>query len=288
MRFIIFFVLSTWYLEISNIMNRFSILAFASWLTVFSSAYCDSIFLEPNFKGATVTEEALKNLSIEDPNLRSAYIIFFSDVRFPMFLKEPGRPELKAIYSDIVRRGNSATPLILDIMTQNQGNRFEFLVPRHLLFFPEIEKEPYLQRIRERIHSGASDFDSNTAGMFASFISRYGTPSDMTSIFDLVEKRPELGDEIERRLPQLADRIETSEERRIRVHGIGKRPDSGIEKTKAETPLLNTDPSGKIENNIAESPTDDTGGRLALWVGSVAIILTFGTWFCLRRMNNPR
>ena len=235
-------------------MNRFSILAFVSWLTVSASAYCESIYREPDFKGATITEEALKNLSIDDPNLRSAYVIFFSDVRFPMFLKEPGRPELKAINSDIVRRGNSATPLILDIMKQSQGYWTEFLIPRHLLFFPEIDKEPfdpeidkepYLQYIRERIHSGASDIDSNTAGMFASFISRYGTPSDMDAVFDLVrivniglrvsysDRRfpksavrklysNDYGDGIESYLPKLADRIETSEERRIRIHGIGK------------------------------------------------------------------
>lgn len=76
-----------------------------------------------------LSADDLRQLSLEDKILRLAYNYLVLGAHEGPEITDDRTPDFLEALKDLKRRGNSATPLLLDIMEKNHNSRLEFLVP---------------------------------------------------------------------------------------------------------------------------------------------------------------
>jgi len=158
----------------------------------------------------SITAEQLGKLPLDDPLLRLAYANFMASELIMQFYP-PRRPIDYGTYptwdvaalEDIKKRGDSVTPLLLNIAAKNPNSGFETGVLGNA---PYVIKDlnPYLEYARNVLQTRTMEMNSSVAGTVAGLLVRYGTPEDLERLRSLIKNRPYLTATIEGQLRHAA------------------------------------------------------------------------------------
>jgi hypothetical protein len=151
----------------------------------------------------SITAEQLAKLPLDDPLLRLAYANFMASELIIQFYP-PKRPIDYTAYptwdvaalEDIKKRGDTVTPLLLDIAAKNPNSGFETGVIGNA---PYVIKNlnPYLEYARKVLQNRTKEMNSSVAGTVAGLLVRRGTPEDLDRLRNLIKARPYLAATIE-------------------------------------------------------------------------------------------
>src|SRR5215203_5351008 len=87
-------------------------------------------------------EDGFAKLPLDSQLLRSAYS--------QVFLRSESTPDsIKAARSDLIRRGDAVTPVLLDLFKENPEGEFRARLLQRIDVFPSIDVVPYVQAARE-------------------------------------------------------------------------------------------------------------------------------------------
>ena len=149
-----------------------------------------------------VTAKEISELDIDDPLLESAYALALAEPGVPPRRGLPTRYRVlwqQDAYRDLARRGNAAVPILLKIMEDNQGSRYEPRILTGASTIKEIDIEPLLEYWRVALRERVKSLNKETpliAGVFA----RHGTNEDIKLLRWFSEIRLDLEGEIHREL----------------------------------------------------------------------------------------
>jgi|694.fasta_scaffold76427_2 hypothetical protein len=158
----------------------------------------------------SITAEQLAKLPLDDPLLRLAYANFMASELIMQFYP-PKRPIDYTAYptwdvaalEDIKKRGDTVTPLLLDIAAKNPNSGFETGIIGNA---PYVIKDlnPYLAYARNVLQTRTKEMNSSVAGTVAELLVRRGTPEDLERLRSLIKVRPYLTATIEGQLRHAA------------------------------------------------------------------------------------
>jgi hypothetical protein len=143
-------------------------------------------------------EDDLRNLTLSDPKLRIAYAFLIGAARGGPKIVDERTPEMLATLNDLKRRGDSATPLMLDIMEKNHNTSLEDLIPLIISRIGTIKMEPYLQYLRQMVKTRPDEISAAANEVAGKLFLEHGTPEDAKMMQDLAKKRPFLATSLER------------------------------------------------------------------------------------------
>ena len=143
-------------------------------------------------------EQDLKDMAISDPQLRIAYAFLIRAAMGGPKIVDERTPEMVATLNDLKRRGDSATPLMLDIMAKNHNTRHEHLIPHIISRVGAIKMVPYLDYLRQMIRTRPDEISAAANKVTAELFLEHGTPEDVKMMQDLAKKRPFLAPSLER------------------------------------------------------------------------------------------
>lgn len=143
-------------------------------------------------------EEDLRNLPLSDPKLRIAYAFLIGAARGGPKIVDERTPEMVATLNDLKRRGDSATPLLLDIMEKNHNTTLEDLIPLVVSRIGTIKMEPYLQYLRHMVKTRPDEISAAANEVAAKLFLEHGTVDDAKMMEELAKKRPFLAPSLER------------------------------------------------------------------------------------------
>jgi len=143
-------------------------------------------------------EEDLRDLPLSDPKLRIAYAFLVRAARSGLKIVDESTPEMVVALSDLKRRGDSATPLLLDIMAKNHNTRYEDLIPLLVSRIGTIKMEPYLEYFRQMVKTRSEEMSASANEAAATVFLEHGTAGDAKMLEELATKRPFLAPSLER------------------------------------------------------------------------------------------
>jgi hypothetical protein len=145
-----------------------------------------------------LNEEDLRSFSLSDPELRIAYAFLVGVARSGPKIVDERTPEMVAALNDLKRRGDSATPLLLDIMEKNHNTSLEYMTPHLVARIGTIKMEPYLDYLREMITTRPDEINASANEVTAKLFLEHGTADDEKLLQELAKKRPFLAPSLER------------------------------------------------------------------------------------------
>jgi hypothetical protein len=164
---------------------------------VISYAREEPLFVNQAFPTG-LKEEDLGRMQLSDPKLRIAYAFLVRAAMGGPKIVDGRTPEMVAALNDLTRRGDSATPLLLDIMAKNHNTRYEHLIPLIVARIGSIKMAPYLDYLREMIRTRPDEISAAANEVTADLFFTYGTADDVKMMQDLAKKRPFLAPSLER------------------------------------------------------------------------------------------
>lgn len=154
-----------------------------------------------------ITTVQLQSLPIDAPLLRLAYCNLFLGESNGQFDAREMRAECIVSLADIRRRGETVTPLLLDMLDKNRDT---FLEGSILNFAPGIKTfgvEPFLEYARTAVRTRALTLNSANAGSMAALLASHGSESDLELLKRFVETRPYLSATISSHIKVLEQRL---------------------------------------------------------------------------------
>ena len=149
-----------------------------------------------------LTSDKLEDLDVTSPILRNAYAVTLGSGGVP---GEKGAVQrfpalwMVAVYEDLERRGDSATPILFKIMAVSPDTYLEASMLRAASVIDTIELEPFLNHWRNLIRKRTNEINADieiAMPVFADF----GTDADIELIKWLAETRLDLAGAIHRSL----------------------------------------------------------------------------------------
>jgi hypothetical protein len=149
-------------------------------------------------------EAEFSKMSFDDPRLQSAYIdVFWQNI--------PGRVDypnqmpiedeyLRSALNDMRARGDSVRPLLMELMTKNQGTRIESDILIYVDYLKDVKLEPFVDYAREVLKTRWKTMVPDTQGAVCSLLIKYGNAKDIENIRDLAVKRPRFAAHIAQQL----------------------------------------------------------------------------------------
>lgn len=119
----------------------------------------------------TLTEPTLAQMSLDDPLLRAAYAQIF------LLSGKPTDWEL-AVRSDLLRRGNAATPVLLSLFEENPESEFRAELMGKIEIIPTVDLEPFLNATRALFQKEGLKLPPRTCYQMAWLLERHGTATD--------------------------------------------------------------------------------------------------------------
>ncbi len=183
--------------------------------------------LEPQFRTPEtyprdITEDQLRDLPLSDPKLRIAYAWLIKGAHGGHEITDARFPALVEVLKDVKRRGNTATPLWLDIMSNNHGSHLEYMIPHVLERVETIEMEPYVDYFRKMLQTRGDTINALACSVALSIFFEYGTKEDVQMVQELAKRRPFLA-------PSVEEAFETEQRRNAPL----RTKPSGLETTPA-------------------------------------------------------
>jgi hypothetical protein len=181
-----------------------------------------------------ITAESLAKMSFEDPLLRHAYIDVF--LRYMIDSNTPEREET-VVLEDMRSRGNSITPLLLELARENQDSIFESALLDQIAQVGNIDLEPYLQYARTLLRERTQTMNFVLAQPASMLLANHGSKSDLVLLEQVIAERPFTARDVTESLEFFKRRLERAKQ--------------------ATRPLLRGDPSAKeaATGNVAEKST---------------------------------
>ena len=149
-------------------------------------------------------EDSYAKMSFDDIRLKNAYISILSCTLGGFNNLEP---EILAALNDMLKRGDSVTPLLLKLMNENQETGFELSVFITIPQIGTIKLEPYLEYARHVLRDRTSTMSAGLAGSAASLLATHGTKEDAELLKRVMETRPFVAYSISRKLDALNSRL---------------------------------------------------------------------------------
>ena len=234
--------------------------------------------LEPLFKTPenyprNATEADLKHLELTDPKLRVAYFWLIKSSNAGSQITDKRTPELMEILKDIRRRGDSATPLWLDMMGKNPGSNLEWHIPHVIMRVGTIKMEPYVDYLRKMLQARPDKISGTACEVALSIFFEHGTREDVEMVRELAKKRPFLAPYVESAVAREQRRTAAP----ITTPAIPENSPQGAPAEKPQVPdsRLNTKP--KETTHGPESGSKLPGTVTAVSLGIAAICL-FWVW----------
>ena len=220
-----------------------------------------------------ITENQLGDMSLSDPKLRIAYYWLIKAGVYD--LMDNRYPPVTEVLKDVKRRGDSATPLWLDIMASNQDSALEYRIPLIIGEVGSINMAPYVDYLRKMIQTRWETISGGACRVALDTLFQYGNMEDVHLALDLAKKRPFLADYV-----QYA--FDTEERRKA---GLRTKPSSS--KT-SPAPAQTGDPRAPelapATNHAASShPEEPISTTLWLVTAAGLIFVALGVFWFLRK-----
>jgi hypothetical protein len=156
-----------------------------------------------------ITTEKLAEMSLEDPLLRYAYI--------QVFLQNFGglenlEGEYAVILSDMRRRGEMITQLLLNLANQNQDTMFESRMLNRVAEIGNIDLEPYLEYARTLLRERKQTIDYTLAECASLFLANHGAKQDQALLEQVIAERPYVAPGVTKSLKVLERRLERTKQ----------------------------------------------------------------------------
>jgi hypothetical protein len=187
-----------------------------------------------------MTAKRLANMSFEDPLLRHAYIDVF--LRFMIDSNTP-EPEDAAVLEDMRRRGDSITPLLLELARENQDSIFEGALLDQIAEVGNIDLEPYLQYARTLLRERTQTMNFVLAQPASMLLANHGLKPDLVLLEQVIAERPFTARDVTKSLEFFKRRLERLERAKQATRPI----------LRGEAP-----PSEKTIGHIAEKATKES------------------------------
>ena len=158
---------------------------------------------EDQLKGFNESEYA--RMSLEDPQLKLAYAAVFGSSINGGFYNLP--PEVFAALADLRKRGDTVTPMLLQLMGENQETGFELHVLASIPAVGTIKIDPYLDYARHVLRERTQTMSAMLAGCASNLLAEHGTKEDAELMRWVMEQRPWLADSVTRKLDELNRRL---------------------------------------------------------------------------------
>lgn len=143
-------------------------------------------------------EADLRDLPLSDPKLRVAYYWLNKSVNSTgRIIEEKVFPEMTEVMKDVRRRGDSATPLWLDMMGKNHRASMEYSIPHLLAQLGILNMEPYVDYLRNMIRTRPGEISEGACKTALGIFFEHGTEKDVKMVQELAEKRPFLASCVE-------------------------------------------------------------------------------------------
>lgn len=234
--------------------------------------------LEPQFNTPEnypkdATEADLKLLDLTDPKLRVAYYWLIKSSNSGSQITDKRTPELMEILKDIRRRGDSATPLWLDMMAKNPGSNLEWYIPNVINRVGTIKMEPYVDYLRKMLQTRPDKISGTACGAALSIFFEHGTREDLEMVQELAKKRP-----------FLAPYVETAVAREQRRTAAPITTPSSLANPSHVGPsTMAHAPESHLSTNPKETPPTQESGSILPWTAaavglSIAGIGLFWVW----------
>lgn len=143
------------------------------------SASVDVAPLVDQRKLAALDATAIGKMTIDDPLLKIVYSQFF----LRSFEQEPGW--YVAARADLAERGDSATPILLQLFKENPELEFQANLLSRIDQFPSINIEPYLVAARNLFNEEGVALPARTCYSIAWIIERFGNIEDFKILMRL-------------------------------------------------------------------------------------------------------
>jgi hypothetical protein len=158
----------------------------------------------PHEKLVGLREADFSKMSLDDPRLQSAYIdvVWHSipdRVDFPNQMPINDEYLISAL-NDMRARGDSVRPLLMELMTKNQGTRIESDILLEVSSLKEVKLEPFVDYAREVLKTRWKTMVPDTQGAVCALLIKYGNAQDIENIRDLAVKRPRFAAHIAQQL----------------------------------------------------------------------------------------
>ena len=239
--------------------------------------------LEPQFNSPEsypreLKEADLRDLPLSDPKLRVAYFWLIKTAIGWRISDDKNFPETTEILKDVRRRGDSATPLWLDMMEKNHGAWLKYSIPYNIELIGTINMEPYVDYLRKMIQTRPDEISEGACGTALGIFFEHGTEKDVEMVQKLAKKRPFLASCVESAFER---------EQRRRLPPLTKAPESIPTPTTDQTssppapekaPMAKPDPTALAEDSSPSMPW------LAVKVMGIAAALGL-LWFLIKRRS---
>ena len=218
-------------------------------------------------------ETTFSKLSPEDPLLKRAYHFVFLAAVAGNFHTIP--TELHGALSDMRRRGDAITPMLLKLMNENQETGLEICVLVGISNVGNIDLEPYLHYARKLLRERTQSMSAGVAGTASILLASEGNKEDAALMKWVMESRPWLADSVTRELDSLNRRL-----------GLPKQESRPSLK---DRPPTSQEPSSEFQSVDQNAPAlaDKENPETIRWIGwSLALLVTgglFGLMFKKRK-----
>ena len=235
-------------------------------------AFSETPHLPTNINDLEALDETkLANLDLSDPLLKSAYL--------QMFLRRYGvtAPWQDAVRKDLLRRGDAATPLLLQLFAENNGDQFRSELLRDIDQLPTINLTPFLQTARNLFKSDGLLIPARTCYAMARLFERHGDAHDL-EILNELRNHPDK--EVTLILKPAIIRME----HRLQSEHIKENPNATSEKSDVTEQMTKSD-SAKLHAPMPTGEpltTPQSNGKLLLLTSLAVVAVSYLFWFLMR------
>jgi hypothetical protein len=133
-----------------------------------------------------VTSERLSEISFDDPLLRNAYInIFLRNIKE----RDNFEAEESVVFEDMCKRGDSITPLLLELAEENQDSIFESALLDGIAEVENIDLNPYLEYSRNLFRCRVQTMNCMLTQPAAMLLANHGSKSDLGLLEQVIKER---------------------------------------------------------------------------------------------------
>ncbi len=171
-----------------------AILAFASPVVMAEDHSNGWLPREPALSSAAYDSDLkavdLQNLPLDAPRLRIALAQLATDQRNTERHDGSVRAELDAAMTDLQRRGDAASPLLLDMMNKNLNTDLEHLLPLLAIRAGTMNMSPFVSYWRNAIQSRGDEINASAAECATQLFIQFGSGADVDLMRRLAMRRP--------------------------------------------------------------------------------------------------
>ena len=148
--------------------------------------------------------EDLAKMSLDDPMLKWAYVCVFR--RSMGAFNELKLPQKLAL-ADMRRRGESVSPMLLQLISENYETIIESSVLGQIGFLDTVRIEPFLEYSRRLLRERTQTMTAESAGVACALLGRYGTKDDEALLEWVMKERPYVTSDVRMGIKMLRDRL---------------------------------------------------------------------------------